>query len=189
MALGLNRHNDTPIGGLPEFRGNMQGGEVWSLNDVATWDGEKFVPGTSSGLVNSYGGLADGDDVVLSADGTNIKNWDETLPLNGTPKQLTIDGVAGTIEILTAGDYQIGFQINASSLLNGVFYDFYLAIDGVPSFLYAEMEGSNQVLSQSTGFILMVAASAGSVLSIQPIATGGASYTTRSMTFAVSRIG
>ena len=188
-ALGLNRQNDTPIGGLPEFRGNMQGGSSFSTDDIPVWDGEKFAPGTSSGLVNSYGGLGDGDDVVLSADGSNIQNWDEVLPLGGTPKQLIIDPVAGTIELTITGDYEVGFNINASALSNGVPYDFFLAVNGVPTFLYGEIVGSNQVQSQSTGFLLMFAGNAGSVLSIQPTAPAGENYTTRSMTFGVTRIG
>ena len=189
MAIGLNRHNDTPIGGAEEFRGNMQGEEVFAVDDVPVWDGEKFAPGTSSGLVNSYGGLADGDDVILSADGSNIQNWDEILPLNGTPKQLTIDAVAGTITLLQAGDYEVSFAINASDLVNGVPYDFFLALDGVPTFLFAEIVGSNQVQSQSTAFSLMTVGNIGSVLSMQPTAPAGQNYTTRSMTFSVKRIG
>jgi len=189
VAIGLNRENDTPIGGAPEFRGNMQAGEVFSVDDVPAWDGEKFAPAANSALLNAYGGLGDGTDIVLSADGTNIENWDIILPLGGSPKQVNVDDVAGTLEVLLEGDYDIGFTISCDTLVNGVSYDFFLARNGAPTLLFAEILGSNQVQSQSTGFIVMVHALANDVFSIQPTAVGNVNFTTKSISFSLARLG
>jgi hypothetical protein len=186
-AIGQNRHNDTPIGGLPEFRGNMQGGEVWNVDNVPAWDGEKFAPATNSALLNAYGGLYEPAGAVIAADGTNIDGWDTITPVGGVPKQVIVDALLGTIQILQAGDYGVSFALNCGALTNSQDYDFLVAIDGIASVLGSRITGSNQVDAQSTGFDITFSASGGGILSIQ--ASGGTTFTVGSMSFGIKRIG
>jgi hypothetical protein len=188
MALGLNRHNDTPIGGLPEFRGNMQGGEVFGVNDVPAWDGEKFAPATNSALLYSFGGLSDGAGQVITADGSEIGNWDAVLPVDGTPQQMTVDPVTGRLEALLSGTYEVTFAVNCTNLTNAQDYDFFMSRDGVATPVVARITGSNQVDSQSTSFNAMITGTAGGFVSI--LASGGGNnFTVGSMSFTAKRIG
>jgi hypothetical protein len=188
MALGLNRHNDTPIGGLPEFRGNMQGGEVFGVDDVPAWDGGKFAPASNSALLYSYGGLSDGAGQVIAADGTAIGNWDAVMPVDGTPQQMTVDAVAGTLGALLDGTYEVSFSLNCTGLTNAIDYDFFLSRDGIATGVVARITGSNQVDSQSTSFTAMITGAAGGFVSILAVG-GGNNFTVGSMSLSAKRIG
>jgi hypothetical protein len=188
MALGLNRHNDTPIGGLPEFRGNMQGGEVFGVDDVPAWDGEKFAPASNSALIYSFGGLSDGAGQVVTADGSEIGDWDTVMPVDGTPQQMTVDPVTGRLGALLSGTYEVIFALNCTGLTNAINYDFFLSRDGIATSIVARITGSNQVDSQSTSFTAMITGAAGGFVSILAVG-GGATFTVGSMSLSAKRIG
>jgi hypothetical protein len=188
MPIGLNRHNDTPIGGLPEFRGNMQGGEAFGVDDVPAWDGTKFAPAANSALLYSYGGLVDGAGQVITADGSEIGNWAEVLPVDGVPQEMTVNPVTGRLEALLDGTYEVSFALNCTGLTNAVDYDFFLSRDGIATPVVARITGSNQVDSQSTSFNAMITGAAGGFASILAVG-GGNTFTVGSMSFTAKRIG
>ena len=189
MSTGDNRKNDTPVGGLDEFRGNMQGGEVFNVDQVPVWDGAKFSPGTNSALLLAYGGLAVALSAGHTADGSLIDDWDAATPLFGVPLQTTPDIVTGNILIAQAGVYDIGFELNAAGLANNISYVFTLVINGVSTNFGCAIAGSNSVSEQSTGFSLM--ADIGSAINVAVDATAPASqsFDIINASFTVKRIG
>jgi len=189
MAVGKNRYNDTPIGGLPEFRGNMQGGEVFGVDDVPVWDGSKFVPGTNDALANAYGGLVTALSVGRTADGSLIDDWDVVTPLGGTPLQVTPVIATGVVTVAIDGVYQVSFSINASNLVNNENYFFELTSSGGPTGFGSHIEGSNNVNSQSTGFDLMVDGSAGGAIGVLAHSDSNSGFDIVSSSFSVTRIG
>ena len=190
MVIGLNRRNDTPIGGIPEFRGNMQGGDIWSVDSVPAWDGTKFAPAANSGLLMAFGGLATNGLLAVPADGSLIQNWDEVTPLGGTPLQTIVDDVAGTIAVEQVGVYQIDFNANVAGLVNNQEYSFLLNVDGVDRAYGAIISGTNSLEVGSLGFSLMLEASnTGVLLGVSVTNGGGNDYEIVTASFAVRRIG
>ena len=189
MALGLNRQNDTPLGGLPEFRGNMQGGDVFNVDQVPVWDGEKFAPGSNSALLLGYGGLT----TVLSAghvaDGSIIDDWDAVMPLGGVPLQMTPDPVTGLITVDQDGIYQVDFNIGLTSLANNIGYVFTLVLGGVDTNFGCAVGGSNNVSEQTTGFTLQVSGSVGGTVGVDATAPAGQGFDIVNGTLTVTRIG
>lgn len=189
MAIGQNRENDTPIGGLPEFRGNLQGGNVFSVGQVPVYDGDKFVPGVNQVLVLGYGGLIDSLSVARIADGSIMDAWDAVMPLGDTPLQMTPDAVTGIITVDQDGVYDVQFQGNFVNLVNNQDYFFEL-IDGAgPTGVGANIVGSNNVSSQSTGFNIMIPGTVGGQIAISAANIGDNLFDVVSMTFTVTRIG
>lgn len=190
MALGLNRENDTPIGGLPEFRGNLQGGNVFNVGTVPVFDGEKFVPGINEVLVLGYGGLVTEGSIAEVADGALVDSWGASMPLDGIPLQMTVDTGAGTITVLQDGVYEINFSFNVTDLANNQDYFFELvgSISGDSGF-GTHVVGSNNVSSQSGSFTVLADASNGNAVGIRASSTGDQLYTIISMSFTVKRIG
>jgi hypothetical protein len=189
MALGLNRENDTPIGGLPEFRGNLQGGGVFSVNEVPVFDGEKFAPGSQTALLHGYGGLATNGSVAEVADGTLIDGWDTATPLGGTPLQMTPDPVTGVVTVDQDGVYQVDFSCNVSALANNQDYFFQLISTSGASGFGSHIVGSNNVSSQSTSFSLTMSGTATGQVGVSAHSTGDLTYTIVSMSLTVTRIG
>ena len=190
MPLGLNRLNDTPIGGHPEFRGNMQGGEVFGIDTVPVWDGEKFAPGTNSALLLAYGGLSSNLIAAVAADGSLIQNWDEATPLGGTPLQTVVDPVAGTVSVNQAGVYEVDFAANVAGLSNNQEYAFLLNVDGVDQAFGAIISGTNSVATAAVAFSLMVeAASTNIPLGVSVTNPGGNTYEIVTASLTVRRIG
>lgn len=190
MPIGLNRENDTPIGGASEFRGNLQAPmSVWSPTNVPAWDGTKFVPAAGTGLFVAYGGLASNGIPATAADGSLIQNWDQVMPIGGTPLQLTVDAVAGTVTIAQDGVYQIDFGANVTGLVNNQEYAFQLAVNGTPQSWGAIISGSNTAATGSVQFSLQFAATAAQALGVA--VTNGASslYEIVSSSLSVRRIG
>ena len=189
MAIGLNRQNDTPIGGLPEFRGNMQGGEVFGVDSVPVWDGTKFAPGTNDALLLGYGGLT----TVLSAghvaDGSLIDDWDAIMPLGAVPLQVTPDPVTGIIAISQAGIYEIDFNIGLTNLANNIGYVFTLVTEGGSTNFGCAVGGSNNVSEQTTGFSLQVVGTSGGLVAVDATAPAGQGFDVVNATFTVKRIG
>jgi len=189
MALGLNRQNDTPIGGLPEFRGNLQGGDVFNVGEIPVFDGEKFAPGVNVALVLGYGGLAVASSVLRVADGTLIADWDVVMPLSSVPLQMTPDPVTGIITVDQAGVYQIDFQCNIQNMDNNKDYFFELIDTNGTTGLGSHIVGSNNVSSQSTGFTLMTTGAAAGQIAIGSNSLDNSGYDIVSMTFICTRIG
>ena len=189
MALGLNRQNDTPIGGLPEFRGNIQGGEVFSVDEVPVWDGEKFAPGSNSALLSGYGGLVKTLEAGIVADGSVISNWDAVMPLAGTPLQMTPDPVTGIITVDQIGIYQIDFQCNIATLANNQDYFFELVVGLGATGFGTHVVGSNNLSSQSTGFSLLSAGTVGGQMAVTADNAGSNTFDAISVSFTCTRIG
>lgn len=189
MALGQNRENDTPIGGLPEFRGNLQGGGVFSSGEVPVFDGEKFVPGINQVLVLGYGGLALGESLLHTADGSIIDNWGNAMPLGGVPQQMTPDPVTGIITVNQDGVYDLAWTANLAGLANNEDYFFELVVSGGPTGFGTHIVGSNNVSSQSGGFSLMVQGSVGSELAVTADNLTDSTFDIVSMSLTCSRIG
>lgn len=190
MPLGLNRLNDTPIGGHPEFRGNMQGGEVFGIDAVPVWDGEKFAPGTNSALLLAYGGLSTNSIAAVAADGSLIQNWDEVTPLGGTPLQTVVDPVAGTVAVNQTGVYQIDFSANVAGLANNQEYTFLLNIDGIDKNFGATISGTNSVETATVAFSIMSeAASTDIPIGVSVTNAGSSTYEIVTASLAVRRIG
>ena len=175
MAITDSRNNDTPIGGTEEFRGNMQSGDVYGVDDVPVWDGEKFAPGTNSALLNAYGGLANSVGGPITADGTPMDDWDVITPLGGTPLQTTPNIVTGEILVAQSGVYDVTFSLDGLNFDNNIAYFFQLAADGVGLSFGGAITGSNQVTSQSISFELLSSIAAG--VSVSVIVTAPASQT------------
>lgn len=188
-AIGLTRLNDTPIGGHSEFRANLQGGNVFGVDSVPVWDGEKFAPGTNSALLLGYGGLAVALSAAHVADGSIIDDWSVTSPIGGTPLQTTPDITTGNILIAQAGVYSVGFALNAADLANNVSYVFTLVIDGVSTDFGCALAGSNNVSEQSTGFSLMVEVAAGVNVAVDATAPASQTFDIVNASFTVKRIG
>ena len=188
MPIGLNRENDTPIGGLAEFRGNMQGGLVYEVDQVPVWDGSKFAPGSNSALLLGFGGLATSSSAGHLADGSIIDDWDAITPLGGTPLQVT-PNLNGNILIAQAGIYEVGFNIGLSNLDNNISYVFLLVVDGVPQAFGAAVAGSNNVTEQATGFTLQSSISAGVNVAVNANSPADQGFDIVNATFTVRRIG
>lgn len=187
MPLGLNRENDTPIGGLSEFRGNLQGGEVFEIGNVPVYDGEKFAPGNNDALLNGFGGLVTSLTVGRVADASLINDWDAVMPLGGTPLQMTPDPVTGIIVVDQDGVYEVNFQCNIQGLGNNTDYFFQLISTSGATTFGSHVVGSNNVSSQSTGFSLTVAGTAAGQIAVA--ASGGGNYDIVSASFSVTRVG
>ena len=188
-AIGLTRLNDTPIGGGTEFRGNMQGGEVYGVDSVPVWDGTKFSPGTNSALLLGYGGLAVALSAGHTADGSIIDNWDAVTPLFGVPLQTIPSAPTGNILISQAGVYDVGFELNAANLTNNVSYVYTLVINGVSTNFGCAIAGSNNVSEQSSGFALMAQIGAGVNVAVDATAPASQSFDIVNASFTVKRIG
>lgn len=186
MSSGLNRHNDTPIGGLQEFRANMLTSS-FVVDTVPVYDGEKFVAGSQTGLANAYGGLAMNSVSGFSADGTPLDRWTAVTPANGSPVNVTPNASTGIIDIAQAGTYEITFSSNLSALINAATYFFELYTDAGASGFGSVVIGSNQVDTQSTSFSLQATADAGSALAVY--VSGGSGFDIISASISVSRIG
>ena len=189
MALGLNRENDTPIGGLPEFRGNLQGGEVFTVGQVPVFDGSKFVPGINEVLVLGYGGLVEGLSAGRVADGSIMADWDGVMPLGGTALQMTPDPVTGIITVDQTAIYQVDWQCNIANLANNQDYFFELVGTGGATGFGTHVVGSNNVSSQSSGFSLMLAGTAAGQIAVTADSIADSSFDVVSMSFTVNRIG
>ena len=187
MAIGLNRENDTPIGGLPEFRGNLQGGNVFQVGNVPVFDGEKFAPGNNDALLNGFGGLITALSVGYLADGSLIDDWDAVMPLLDVPLQVTVDAATGVLTVDQDGIYIVDFQCNVTNLANNQDYFFQLLTSAGLTGFGSHISGSNNVNSQSTGFTIQVAGTAGGQLGV--VVSGGSAYDIVSASFSVTRIG
>ena len=188
MAEGLNRHNDFPIGGRPEFRGNMQGGEVFGVDDVPVWDGAKFSPGTNSALLNAYGGLVTTLSAGHIADGSILDFWDAVTPLGGVPLQTTPVAATGVITTAISGTWEIKFECNVAGLTNNQDYFFQLTAPSGDTGFGTHVVGSNNVSSQSTGFVITLTAPAGAV-AVVVSNSGNNPFDIVSGTLSVNRIG
>ena len=188
-ALGLNRQNDTPIGGLPEFRGNLQGGDVFGIDTVPAWDGEKFAPAANSALLLAYGGLVTAISAGHTADGGLVDDWDATTPLFGVPLQTIPSVPAGTITILQAGTYEISFNIGLANLSNNISYLFALVVNGVSTNFGSAVAGSNNLSEQTTGFTIQATIGAGIVIGVSATAPASQTFDVVNATLTVKRIG
>jgi len=188
MSIGLNRQNDTPIGGLSEFRANLQGGNVFQVDDVPIFDGEKFIPGTTSAIARGYGGLASTASAGYIADGSTIDNWDQATPLGGTPLQVAPNVAAGVIITAVDGTWDINFQCNITSLANNEDYFFELSGPGGGTGFGTHVVGSNNVSSQSTGFVLQITAPAGA-FGVTAFNVGSNTFDIISASLSLTRIG
>lgn len=191
MAIGMNRQNDTPIGGAPEFRGNMQGGDVFTTNTVPVYDGEKFAPGAPAALLNGFGGLAIQGSDARTADGTAINDWDAVMPLNGgTPLQMTPNATTGIITLDQAGTYEASLTFSIQGMANNRDYFFELQTAAGATGYGVSIVGSNNVTSQSGGFSLQANSLAGGSFSILANSQGNSDpYTIVSMSLSCKRIG
>lgn len=187
MSSGLNRHNDTPIGGLQEFRANMLTSS-FVVDTVPVYDGEKFVAGSQTGLANAYGGLAMNEVAGFVADGTALDGWEGVMPLGGSPVNVTPNASTGVIVVSQPGTYDVTFSANLGGLTNANSYFFELAGNGTGLGFGSIVVGSVQVDTQSTSFSLQVQAAGGGNISI--LVTGaGAGFDVISASITVSRIG
>lgn len=187
-ALGLNRRNDTPIGSKPEFRGNMSDAQ-WNVEDVPAWDGEKFSPSTTTGLLTGYGGLTSEISTGHIADGSPLDDWTVVTPLLGTPNQVIPKPITGFVEIPVAGVYKIDFNCDLANLANGQRYLLHLAVDGLSTLYGAVIDGSNQVSTQSASFSLLVESARDSTISIVVDNAGNNTYDVISASLNVTRVG
>ena len=190
MAIGTNRQFDTPIGGVSEFRANVQSpAGVWQLDNVPAWDGTKFAPASNSGLLLAYGGLATTEKPAADADGSVIDDWDEITPLLGTPLQMTPDPVTGLISAAQPGVYQIDFNANVNGLSNNQDYAFVLNVNGTNRDYGAFVAGSNNVSFANVSFSLSAQIPGGGTVGVAVINAGNNSYTVVSASLSVRRIG
>ncbi len=189
MSIGLNRENDTPIGGKPEYRGNFQTGEVFSVDDIPTFDGEKFVPGSNTGLAHGYGGLAIEGSIVYTADGSLIDNWTQVMPIAGTPLQTTPNATTGIITVDQTGTYIVNFTCNISALSNNADYIFVLFVAGGSTGFGTHVVGSNNLSSQTTSFSLQVDGAIGAQIAVSVDSIGNDNFTVISASLSVQRIG
>ena len=188
-AIGLNRHNDTPIGGLPEFRGNMQGGEVFNIDNVPVWDGEKFAPGSNSALLLGYGGLAVALSVGHVADGAIIDDWGAVSPFGGVPLQVTPVAATGIITVGQSGVYEINFQLNAANLANNISYIYTAVLNGISTNFGCAIAGSNNVSEQSSGFTMLVDATAADTIAVDATAPAAQTFDVVNASLTVKRVG
>lgn len=186
MSSGLNRQNDTPIGGLQEFRANMLTSS-FVVDTVPVYDGEKFVAGSQTGLANAFGGLVMNQVSGFTADGTPLDRWTNVAPLNGTAVNVTPNASTGIVDIGQAGTYDVTFSANLGGLTNAATYFFELYSDAGASGFGALVIGSNQVDTQSTSFSIQATVEAGSALAIY--VSGGSGFDVISASVSVSRIG
>ena len=189
MSLGLNRQNDTPLGGLPEFRGNLQGGDVFGVGTIPVWDGEKFAPASNDGLLLGYGGLVTALSAGHTADGGLVDDWDATTPLNGVPLQTIPSVPTGDITILQAGTYEIAFNIGLANLANNISYLFELIINGISTNYGCAVSGSNNLSEQTTGFTLQATIGAAIVIGVSATAPASQTFDVVNATLTVKRIG
>lgn len=190
MAIGRNREFDTPIGGVPEFRANVQSpAGIWQLDNVPAWDGEKFSPASNSGLLLAYGGLATTEKPAAAADGSVIDDWDDITPLLGTPLQMTVDPVTGLISAAQPGVYQIDFAANVNGLNNNQTYSFVLNVNGTNRNYGAIVSGSNNVSYANVSFSLSAQIAGGGTVGVGVINAGNNNYTVVSASLSVRRIG
>lgn len=191
MPIGLNRVNDTPIGGSSEFRGNLQAPmSVWNLDSVPAWDGEKFGPSANSGLLMAFGGLTSNVKAATAADGSLIQNWDAVTPLGGLPLQTVVNDVAGTVSADQAGVYQIDFSSNVAGLTNNQEYAFLLNVDGVDQAYGAVISGTNSVATATVAFSLMLQANTTNLPLGVSVTNGGSNtYEIVTASLTVRRIG
>ena len=187
MSITDSRKNDTPIGGLEEFRGNMESSN-FTLDDVPIWDGEKFVPGSTSGLAKAFGGLVTGVGGTIIADGTLIEDWDATMPIGGTPLNTTPNIATGEILIQTLGTYEVSFSLDGANFSNGVTYLFELADGGVGIGFGSGIVGSNQVTSQIATFNILIDIGAGVNVGVLAAAAGNPVFDVINATLSVKRI-
>lgn len=187
-AIGLNRRNDTPIGGKPEFRANFDD-VTWDVDEIPTWDGTKFAPGSSVGLLTAYGGLASSASAGYTADGSVIDDWDSTTPLAGSPKQTTPVIATGLITVVAAGVYQLNFSISVSNLTNNEEYLFQPVVDGTPLAFGAVINGSNNLSFQSTSFTLPAQIASGLEIGIGVTNGSSNTYDIVSASLSITRIG
>jgi hypothetical protein len=189
MPIGDNRQFDTPLGGLAEFRGNMQGGDVFSVGEVPVWDGAKFAPGVNAAIVLAFGGLVSTASAGHVADGSVINDWDAITPIGGSPLGVTPVAATGLITADVTGIYEISFDTNVGNLSNAVEYTFVYEIDGSPGPYGTIIKGSNNVEYQSAGFSLSIAVTAGQVVGVRATAPASETFDVISSTLSVSRIG
>ncbi len=189
MPIGLNRQNDTPIGGLPEFRGNLQGGDVFSVGEIPVFDGAKFAPGINAALVLGFGGLVKTLEVGIVANGDIIADWDAVMPLGGSALQMTPNPTLGIITVDQQAIYQIDWQANLASLTNNQDYFFELVVGGIPTTFGTHIVGSNNVSSQSSGFSLMAAGDVAGTLAVTADNAGSNTFDVVSMSLTCTRIG
>jgi hypothetical protein len=188
MPIGLNRRNDTPIGGSEEFRANLDD-TVWAQDEVPTWDGTKFVPGSSVALLTAYGGLASDVSISHTADGSVVNDWDEVTPLNGTPEQTTPNAVTGTITVDVSGVFAISVTLTLSNLANNQDYVIEGELNGTPMDYAGVIRGSNNVFSQSSSFALLSNITAGDVFAITITNGSSSTYDIVSASISITRIG
>ena len=167
----------------------MQGGDVFGVDSVPVWDGDKFAPGTNSALLLGYGGLAVALSAAHTADGSIIDNWDVTTPLFGVPLQTVPSVPTGNILISQSGVYDVGFEMNAANLSNNISYVFSLVINGVSTNFGCAIAGSNSVSEQSTGFFLLADISAGVNVAVDATAPASQTFDIVNASFTVKRIG
>ncbi len=186
MSTGLNRQKDTPIGGASEFRANLEVG-TFNLDAIPVFDGEKFVPGTQTGLALTYGGLAMNQNAGYTADGSVLAGWDGVMPINGTPLLTTPDPVTGLVTVNSDGVYTVEFNCQVANVTNGLTYFFELITAAGLSGFGGAIVGSNQVDSQSVSLSLQVQASAGGTEGVA--VSGGSGYDVIQSSLTVTRIG
>jgi len=192
MPIGINRQNDFPIGGAGEFRGNMDTG-AFSPDEVAVWDGEKFVPGPNVTLVSAYGGLAGVAMGSRPAETTGIviDNWNTQMPTTVPPKAVIPNSASGLIQITLDGVYQLTFNASVTNLANNIAYDFRVNVDGFePPNIVARVTGANQVDDYSVGFTACENINAGQVVGISLSSNlAGQSLSINSATLVITRLG
>jgi hypothetical protein len=185
----LQNQNDTPIGGTAEYRGNMQNGDAFNIADVPVWDGSKFAPGSATGLLTGYGGLASSLSPGHVADGSLMGDWDASLPIAGSPQQVTVDTALGTVTPAQTGVYEVSFSANVANLANNQQYEFVLNVDGSGISYCSIIIGSNNVNSQVTTFNLTANVGAGLVIAVEVFNAGSNTFDVVTASLTVLRIG
>ena len=189
MSIGLNRKNDTPIGGASEFRANFEAGVDFPVDSIPVFDGEKFVPGSATSLALGYGGLVLTALTGFVANG-DIKPWNDLTPFFGVPSRVSASIADGTISGDNTGVYEIKFTANCTNLVNGVDYDFRVAVNGVPAAFGARIQGAIQIPAQTVAFTVQVRLLPSEPLSVQCTTVSGTNtLDINSATFTVTRIG
>jgi hypothetical protein len=188
MATGLNRQNDTPIGGAEEFRGNMPAG-AFVIGDAAVWDGEKFSPAVTTASVRAYGGLASNTGSSHIADGSIINDWDAVLPAGGTPLNTTPDPATGLVNLDLAGTYDVAFSATLTGMANNQEYRMVLYYNGAPRDFGGIIVGSNNIGFQNVSFALSATLAANDSIGVVAQNAGSSAFDVTAGSLSITRIG
>jgi hypothetical protein len=163
---------------------------AFTVDSVPVWDGSKFVPSPSTGLVTAFGGLYEGSQVDIVADGSAITDWDETLPTGAPPKQVAVNQPNGTLRPQIDGVYRLDTTLSVNNLDNNVVYEFFFIVNGAPQAIVASIEGDIQQPRGNVSLSVLTNIDALAFITVGAnSATGAATFDIVSATFLATRVG